>query len=31
MLDPGVNLLQKPFTMEQLAWKLRIVLDSTQN
>jgi CheY-like chemotaxis protein len=27
MLDPGVNLLQKPFTMEQLAWKLRTVLD----
>ncbi len=27
MLEPGVNLLQKPFSMEQLAWKLRQMLD----
>jgi signal transduction histidine kinase len=28
MLEPGVNLLQKPFSMEQLAWKLRQLLDA---
>jgi signal transduction histidine kinase len=27
MLEPDVNLLQKPFSMEQLAWKLRQMLD----
>ena len=28
MLDPGIDLLQKPFSMEQLAWKLRTLLDA---
>jgi DNA-binding response OmpR family regulator len=27
VLDAGVNLLGKPFTLEQLAAKLRLVLD----
>jgi CheY-like chemotaxis protein len=27
MLDPGVNFIAKPFTLEQLAAKLREVLD----
>jgi len=27
VLDPGVHLLTKPFTLEQLAIKLRVVLD----
>jgi CheY-like chemotaxis protein len=27
VLDPGVHLLTKPFTLEQLATKLRVVLD----
>ena len=27
VLDAGVNLLGKPFTLDQLATKLRVVLD----
>jgi DNA-binding response OmpR family regulator len=27
ILDPGVNFIAKPFTIEQLAAKLRAVLD----
>ena len=27
MLDPGVNFIAKPFTLDQLAAKLREVLD----
>ena len=27
MLDPGVNFLAKPFTIDQLATKVREVLD----
>ncbi|WP_150290089.1 CHASE3 domain-containing protein [Sphingobium estronivorans] len=28
MLDPGVSFLAKPFTLDQLAWKVRQVLDA---
>jgi hypothetical protein len=28
VLDPGVKLLTKPFTLEQLAVKMREILDS---
>jgi len=28
VLDPGVNFIGKPFTFEQLAAKLRAVLDA---
>jgi signal transduction histidine kinase len=31
MLDAGVAFLQKPFTLAQLAWKVRFVLDSHQS
>jgi hypothetical protein len=27
MLDPGVNFMAKPFTVDQLAAKVRLVLD----
>jgi len=27
MLDPGTNLLTKPFSIEELAWKVRKILD----
>ena len=30
MLDPGLNFLAKPFTVEQLAVKVRQVLDNAQ-
>ncbi|HLY56332.1 MAG TPA: ATP-binding protein, partial [Stellaceae bacterium] len=30
MLDPGINLLTKPFTMEQLALKVREALDGAE-
>ncbi len=31
VLDPGVHFLQKPFLMEDIAAKVREVMDETQN
>jgi FixJ family two-component response regulator len=31
VLDKGINLLQKPFTQTDIAWKIREVLDADRS